>query len=325
MSTSSCSTVNRCASSFARSSTSPTSRSSRSASAAITVERGRPHLVVGDDALAQRLDVAADRGQRRAQLVRDRHQEVALELLGLAEPRGHLAEPLGEQADLAGAAARHLDVVVAVRDLVRGRESCSTGVVIRRESTRRTPPPRARRRRTRAAAARSARASAGSAPSPASRRRSSPKTVRCRPAAAAPPPAAAAGVPGGRKVEVERVLALRIARWSTTFFGSARERGPLPREEIERRGRRSCRRSRARAAWAESSFAPGLLPVELRQPVRLAADLVVGLRGAPGSARTSGTAAARSPPRRGPRRPTPSRKSAGSWKRSDRSIAASGA
>ena len=96
-------TVNRCASSFARSSTSPTSRSSRSASAATISSDASCELRVLDDALAQRGDVAADRGQRRAQLVRDGHQEVALELLRLGEPRGHLAEPLGEVADLAAA------------------------------------------------------------------------------------------------------------------------------------------------------------------------------------------------------------------------------
>ena len=72
-------------------------------------------LGVGDDALPQRGDVAADRGQRRAQLVRDGHQEVALELLGLREPRGHLPEPVGQVADLAAARhVRHLDVVVSL-------------------------------------------------------------------------------------------------------------------------------------------------------------------------------------------------------------------
>ena len=66
--------------------------------------------------------MAADRGQRRAQLVRDRHQEVALLLLRLGEPRGHLAEALGEVADLA--APRHVghrDVVLALRDPVGRR------------------------------------------------------------------------------------------------------------------------------------------------------------------------------------------------------------
>ena len=49
------------------------------------VERGRAQRRVVHDTLAKRLDVPADRGQRRAQLVRDGHQEVALELLGLGQ------------------------------------------------------------------------------------------------------------------------------------------------------------------------------------------------------------------------------------------------
>ena len=119
MSTSSVRTVNRWASSFARSSTSPTSRPSRSASLGDDLERGVDRLGVVDDALAEGGDVAADRRQRRPQLVRDGHQEVALELLRLGEPRGHLAEAVGEVADLATAGdARHLDAVVAPGDLV---------------------------------------------------------------------------------------------------------------------------------------------------------------------------------------------------------------
>ena len=44
------------------------------------------------------------------------HQEVSLALLRLGEPRGHLAEAVGEVADLAAAAdARDLDVVAAPR------------------------------------------------------------------------------------------------------------------------------------------------------------------------------------------------------------------
>ena len=119
MSTSSWSTVKRRASSFARSSTSPTSRESRSVSSATMSSETVARLLVLDEPLAQRRDMAADRGQRRAQLVRDRHEEVALELLRLAEPARHLAEAVGEQADLV--AARNdgnRDVVVALRDLV---------------------------------------------------------------------------------------------------------------------------------------------------------------------------------------------------------------
>ena len=56
---------------------------------------------VGDDALAQSGEVAADLGQRRAQLVSHRHQEVPFLVLGLGEPAGHLAEALCQMPDLA--------------------------------------------------------------------------------------------------------------------------------------------------------------------------------------------------------------------------------
>ena len=65
--------------------------------------------------------MALDRRERRAELVRDRHQELALALLGRREPRGHLVEPLGEVRELrAPAAHRDLDGIVPGRDLVRG-------------------------------------------------------------------------------------------------------------------------------------------------------------------------------------------------------------
>ena len=70
------------------------------------LERLGARLRVLDQPFPQRIDVAADRRQRRPQLVRDRHQEVPLLLLGLGEPRRHLAEAVREVADLA--AARHL-------------------------------------------------------------------------------------------------------------------------------------------------------------------------------------------------------------------------
>ena len=74
---------------------SPTSRSSRVASASTISSERAPLLGILDDALEQRRDVAADRRQRRAQLVRDRHQEVPLARLDLGQPLGHLVEPLG--------------------------------------------------------------------------------------------------------------------------------------------------------------------------------------------------------------------------------------
>ena len=70
------------------------------------VERGVDRLRVVDEAVADRVDVPADRGQRRPQLVRDGHQELPLALLGRGEARGHLAEPLREVADLAAVADR---------------------------------------------------------------------------------------------------------------------------------------------------------------------------------------------------------------------------
>ena len=66
---------------------SPTSRSSRCASRSTVSSELHAQLGIVDDALEQRRDVAADRGQRRPQLVRDGHQEVALHLLDLGEAR----------------------------------------------------------------------------------------------------------------------------------------------------------------------------------------------------------------------------------------------
>ena len=58
------------------------------------VERRALELGVVEEPVADRVDVPLDRGQRRSQLVRDRHQELALALLGRREPRRHLVEPL---------------------------------------------------------------------------------------------------------------------------------------------------------------------------------------------------------------------------------------
>ena len=76
-------------------------------------------LRVVDEPVPQRVDVTLDRGQRRPELVRDGHQELALALLGGREPRRHLVEPLGEQADLVAAASgRDANRIVPLRDLV---------------------------------------------------------------------------------------------------------------------------------------------------------------------------------------------------------------
>ena len=60
------------------------------------VERGGDELRVVDEAVAEGVDVALDRRERRAQLMGDGHQELALALLGGREPRGHLVESLGQ-------------------------------------------------------------------------------------------------------------------------------------------------------------------------------------------------------------------------------------
>ena len=83
------------------------------------LERMRPRRLVLHDALEQRVHVAADGRQRRPQLVRDGHQEVPLQGLGLFELRSHVPEPRRQMADLA--AARHLgnsDAVAAGGNLV---------------------------------------------------------------------------------------------------------------------------------------------------------------------------------------------------------------
>ena len=137
MSTSSRSTVKRRASSFARSSTSPTSRSRRSVSAAITSSDSACASGSCHDALAHRLEMAADRRERRPQLVRDRHEEVPLELLRLRQPRRHLAEPLGEMRDLvASLQPGDGDVVATLGDLVGGARQREHGA---RDPARRPP------------------------------------------------------------------------------------------------------------------------------------------------------------------------------------------
>jgi hypothetical protein len=89
------------------------------------LERPPSRRLVVEHLLSQRGDVTPDRGQRRAQLVRHRHEEVAGELLRLREPCRHLAEPSSEPLDLAAPGALgHRYVVVARRDLVGRRREC---------------------------------------------------------------------------------------------------------------------------------------------------------------------------------------------------------
>ena len=85
------------------------------------LERLPTRVLVLRDALAKSLHMPSDRRQRRAQLMRDSHEEVSLELVGFVEALGHLAKAPGEVADLVTAGrVRHLDVVVSLGNLVGG-------------------------------------------------------------------------------------------------------------------------------------------------------------------------------------------------------------
>jgi hypothetical protein len=88
------------------------------------LERRCADVRVFGHAFSQSVDVPADRRQRRAQLVRDGHEEVPLLLFGKRQTGGHLREAVREMSDLAAAPdLGHVDVVVAARDLVcRRRE-----------------------------------------------------------------------------------------------------------------------------------------------------------------------------------------------------------
>jgi hypothetical protein len=57
--------------------------------------------------------------ERRPQLVRHGHEEIAFQPVGLLEPDRHLIEAVGQVSDLAAAADRRdRDVVTALGDLV---------------------------------------------------------------------------------------------------------------------------------------------------------------------------------------------------------------
>ena len=83
------------------------------------LERGVLLLLALDHAVGDRLHVALDRRQRRAQLVRDAHQEVALVLARLLEPARHLLEAQRELAELVGALRAQMHVVVAASRCAR--------------------------------------------------------------------------------------------------------------------------------------------------------------------------------------------------------------
>ena len=110
------------------------------------VEGGELCIAVVEEPVADGVDVALDRGQRRAQLVGDRHEELSFAVLGRGEACSHLVEPMREMADLvASLARRDANRVVAFRDLVgRGRQrEHGPGDPARRTTTRGALPARA--------------------------------------------------------------------------------------------------------------------------------------------------------------------------------------
>ena len=85
-----------------------------------------PQRLVGggvrvDHAVAQRLEVALQIGQWRAQLVRGVGDEVAPDLLLLGQAGGHLVERVGHVANLIRALARHPHAMVAGRQTSGGK------------------------------------------------------------------------------------------------------------------------------------------------------------------------------------------------------------
>ena len=94
-----------------------TSRSSRRASA----RHGRGRLARVDRAVLDRLGVAADRGERRLQLVADREEEVPLRLLRALQLVDERVERDGERRDLGGAFDRNRLGMRAARERARRR------------------------------------------------------------------------------------------------------------------------------------------------------------------------------------------------------------
>ena len=109
------------ASSRASRSRSFTSRSMRSV-CRMMMARNRWRSSASDVALRQRLDVAADRGQRRAQLVRDVGDEVAADLIGAPQVGDVVQHEHGAVRAVGAAGAAR---AMIVRDGSRGGDSSS--------------------------------------------------------------------------------------------------------------------------------------------------------------------------------------------------------
>ena len=120
------------------------------------LEEDRPRSLVGAErALAEALGVAADRGERRLQLVADREQEVALALARGRELRRHLVEGLRQRRELARALLRQRrrrlaggEGVARLGDAAHGphdRAGDDERRARRRRPRRRAPPAAGRR------------------------------------------------------------------------------------------------------------------------------------------------------------------------------------
>src|SRR5689334_22896388 len=86
--------------------------------------------------------MTANGGQRRTELVRDAHEEVALLTLRIRQTRCHLPEAAGKVPDLTAAAdVWKVDVVASASDLVRGPGERQHGS---RDAARQVPPEQSR-------------------------------------------------------------------------------------------------------------------------------------------------------------------------------------
>ena len=188
---------------------SPTSRSSRAASAHDR-RAGRGDVRPGDDAVGQRLGEPAHGGQRRAQLVRHRQQELPLPGLAAGQRVGEVVDRARDLRHLGGPLHRHPDVATAAAAAGAPRRPCGAAAgpaACRRPARRRAPPRRPRAARSRGCAG-SGRCPAGRCPTggPARTPRSAPGGPRRRTCGPPTSTLADTGTPG------QRPLGVRLGR-----------------------------------------------------------------------------------------------------------------
>ena len=131
---------------------SPTSRSSRGRLGARSSRPPAATSVAGDDAVGQRLGEPAHRGQRRAQLVRDRQQELALPGLAAGQRVGEVVDRPRDLGHLGGPLHRHPHVAPAgAQQVGRGGGAAQRPGQQRADDQPRppAPPPRPRAARSR--------------------------------------------------------------------------------------------------------------------------------------------------------------------------------